>query len=97
MLSRFIEAKARERGLQVQWCRYDNFKPLSLHSLTPDLRNINPRNMGPKGHSSKKELQEKYFGQLTKDQMDKVFSLYKLDYLLYGYRPDIFYKFAKDA
>ena len=53
--------------------------------------------MGPKGHSSKKELQEKYFGELTKDQMDKVFSLYKLDYLLYGYRPDTFYKFAKDA
>ena len=57
----------------------------------------NRRNQGPQGHSSKKELQEEFFGQLTKAQMDKVYNQYLPDYLLYGYQHDLFYKFAKDV
>ena len=44
--------------------------------------------------SSKRALD--YFSQVTKDQTNELYNIYKLDFLLFSYTPDIFINVAKD-
>ena len=37
-----------------------------------------------------------YFSQVTKDQVEELYNIYKLDFLLFSYTPNIFINVAKD-
>ena len=36
-----------------------------------------------------------YFSQLTKDQVEELYNIYRLDFVLFSYKPDIFMNVAK--
>ena len=52
-------------------------------------------NQSPDGPSSQRRKRELYYGQLTRELMMKVYQRYLPDYLIYGYKPDTFFQFAK--
>ena len=37
-----------------------------------------------------------YFSQLTRDQVNELYSIYRLDFMLFSYKPDMFIKVAKN-
>ena len=62
-----------------------------------DWRHLHHVNAASEGSSSINRIRKRYFHQLTKELMTKVYQRYKPDYLLYGYQHDTFFKDAKDA
>ena len=50
-----------------------------------DLANLRHVNISPMGHSSGKEIQEQYFGQLEETLLKRVQDKYWPDFLIYGY------------
>ena len=37
-----------------------------------------------------------YFSQLTRDQVEELYSIYRLDFMLFSYKPDMFIKVANN-
>ena len=52
---------------------------------------INPSSGGSTG-----ELAREYFSQLKKDDVKKLYELYKIDFLMFGYSPDVYFNIAKN-
>ena len=51
----------------------------------------------PSSGGSTKSLSRKYFSQLDKETIDELYSLFKVDFEMFGYRPDEFYEYARSA
>ena len=47
------------------------------------------------GGQSSAERPLDYFSQLTKEQVEELYKVYKLDFILFSYKPDIFISAAK--
>lgn len=50
-----------------------------------------------KEFQSRLHLRERYFSQLTKSQIQKLYDKYKLDFLLFDYSHEEYLKYAKDT
>jgi len=46
---------------------------------------------------STKELAKKYFSQLSLDTVKKLFSIYKVDFEMFGYSPQLYYDYARNG
>ena len=44
---------------------------------------------------STKELARKYFSQLSLDTVKKLYNIYKVDFEMFGYSPQLYYDYAR--
>ena len=44
-----------------------------------------------------KELARKYFSQLSLDTAKKLYNIYKVDFEMFGYSPQLYYGYAKNG
>ena len=51
----------------------------------------------PSSGGSTSELARKYFSQLDKEDVEKLFQLYKMDFEMFGYSPNLYLNIAKDS
>ena len=52
--------------------------------------------INPSSGGSTSELAREYFSQLKKDDVKKLYELYKIDFLMFGYSPDVYFNIAKN-
>ena len=61
-----------------------------------DLEKLYHVNISPGGHSSQEKIRQKYFGQLSRKEMESFFDRYKEDFILHGYKIESFFPYAHD-
>ena len=47
------------------------------------------------GRENSHNFREEYFGQLTKTEVIQLYEMYKLDFQLFGYSPQLYFNWAK--
>ena len=72
-------------------------RKITLNLDQSDEENLLHVNQSPNGHSSDKYIRQKYFSQLSKGLMKKVYERYKEDFLLHGYEIDSFFSYAASS
>jgi len=65
-----------------------------IESMGLDLTSSQAHTRGGAQSSSNRALD--YFSQLSRDQVEELYSIYRMDFLLYSYKPDMFIKVAKE-
>ena len=51
----------------------------------------------PSSGGSTSELAREYFSQLDKDDVEKLYQLYKMDFEMFGYSPDLYFNINEDS
>ena len=68
--------------LEDSLCLLQLTRGLDMATAMSSLKHVN---MSPKGHSSAKEIQAKYFSQLDETLLNRLQNKYWPDFLLHGY------------
>ena len=65
------------------------------------LKRIGVNNQLPFHHMTQGKTSDKtvdtYYADIERDTLEKLFQLYKMDFLLFGYTPDYFYNLSKNS
>ena len=87
-------------------CSIDYMAVARLENLSQDLayigqlagiefENIETKNPSRGGSSS--ELAMEYFSEVYKEDVERLYHLYKIDFQLFGYSPDLYFQAARDG
>ena len=80
------------------------FLNLRIHTMPEDskeiLKKIGVKKQLPFAHvtqgKTSDQTVEKYYAELDKDTLDRLYKLYEMDFLLFDFLPDKFYDYVKN-